>query len=169
MKAIARDYATKRKCSVLEAVYLVTHELWLRKTFPKVLLINNNIPGKRYRIFQNKEEIDELPEDSTDIFQRNMLYRYIDWPDKNFKAGRYSAIDAMCFAEFLSYYHIAPPSIKDIESDRQPIVSDDEIIESNHVTCSYPRVIPFMSSKEKRKCQMWKYFYDITTQIQIRT
>ena len=72
MKAIARDYATKKKCSVQEAVYLVMPELWLRKTFPKVLFLNSNIPEKRYRIFRNKGEIDELPEDRTDIFQRNM-------------------------------------------------------------------------------------------------
>ena len=92
MKAISRAYATKRECSVQEAVYLVTPELWLRKTFPKVLFLNSNIPERRYRIFQKKEEIDQLPEDST-----NMLDRYIDRPDKIFMAGRYSAIDAMCF------------------------------------------------------------------------
>ena len=37
MKAIARAYATKRVCSVQEAVYLVMPELWLRKIFPKVI------------------------------------------------------------------------------------------------------------------------------------
>ena len=72
MNAIAKDYATKKKCFIQEAVYLVMPELWLRKTFPKVLFLNSNIPEKRYRIFRNKGEIDELPEDRTDIFQRNM-------------------------------------------------------------------------------------------------
>ena len=59
-----------------------------------------------------------------------MLDRYIDRPGKNFVGGRYSAIDAMCFAEFLSYYYIAPKSIKNIESDCKPIVLDDELLES---------------------------------------
>ena len=69
MKAIARAYATKREWSVQEAVYLVMPELWLQKTFPKVLFLNSNIPEKRYRIFQNKEDLpEELPEDHTDIF-----------------------------------------------------------------------------------------------------
>ena len=116
MKGIAWAYTTKRECSVQEAVYLVMPEFWLRKTFPK-----SNNPEMRYRMFQNKEEIDELPEDSTDIFQCILLDRYIDRPDKNFMGGRYSAIDAMCFAEFLSYYDIAPKSIKDKESYCQPI------------------------------------------------
>ena len=67
-------------------------DLWLRKKFPKVLFLNNNIPEMRYRIFQNKNEIDELPEDSTEIFQRNMLNRYIDWQEKNFMGGRYTTL-----------------------------------------------------------------------------
>ena len=127
-------------------------ELWLRKIFQK-LFLNNNTSEKRYRIFQNKEEIDELPEDSTNIFQRNMLDRYIDRPDKNFMAGRCSAIDAMCFAECFSYYYIAPKSVKDKESDCQPIVLDDKLMESDHVKCTDPKVIPLMSSKEKLKCR----------------
>ena len=68
-------------------------------------------------------------------------------------AGRYSAIDAMCFVEFLSYYYTAPKSIKYIESDCQPIVLDDEIMGSNHVKRSYPKAISLMSSKGKLKCR----------------
>ena len=81
------------------------------------MFLNSDIAEKRYIISQNKEERDKLPEDSTDIFQRIMLDRSTDWPDKNFMGGRYRAIDAMCFAEFLSFYYIAPNSIKDMESN----------------------------------------------------
>ena len=48
-------------------------EVWLRKTFPKVIFLNGNIPEKRYRIFRRKEDLDEFPNGSTDIFQPNML------------------------------------------------------------------------------------------------
>ena len=75
MKAIARAYATKRECSVQEAVYLVMPELLLRKMFPAVIFLNSNMLEKRYKIFKKKDKIDELPDDSTDIFQRNMLDR----------------------------------------------------------------------------------------------
>ena len=40
---------------------------------------------KRYKIFKMKAETDELPDDSTDIFQRNMLDRCIDRPNEHFK------------------------------------------------------------------------------------
>ena len=43
-------------------------ELWLRKTFPGVIFANSNLPENRFRICRSKEEIDELPEDSVDVF-----------------------------------------------------------------------------------------------------
>ena len=78
MKAIACAYATKRECSVQEPVYLVMPELWLRKAFPKVIFLNSNLRDKRYKIFKKKNEIYVLPDDSTDLFQRNMLDHYLD-------------------------------------------------------------------------------------------
>ena len=47
MKAIARAYATKRECSVQEALHLVMPELWLRKIFPKLVFLNRNLPDKQ--------------------------------------------------------------------------------------------------------------------------
>ena len=73
MKTIARAYAAKRECSVQEAVYHVMPELWLRKTFPGVIFANSNLPENRYRMFRSEEEIRELPDDSTDIFKRNIV------------------------------------------------------------------------------------------------
>ena len=69
MRAVARAYSTKCECSVQKVLYLVMPELWLRKTFPKVIFLSSNIPEKRYIIFWRKEGLDELPDDSTDVFQ----------------------------------------------------------------------------------------------------
>ena len=73
MKAIAQAYATKTECSIQEAVYLVTLELWLGKIFPKVIFLYNNLPEKSSKIFKQKHGIDELYNDSTDWVQCNML------------------------------------------------------------------------------------------------
>ena len=56
MRSIARVYATKRECSVQEAVYLLMSELWLRKTFPGVVFANSNLPENRFRICRSKEK-----------------------------------------------------------------------------------------------------------------
>ena len=105
MKAIAKAYTTKGECSVQEAVYLIMPERWLRKTFPKVMFLNSNLSECPYIIFRKKEELDELPDGSTDIFQRNMLDRYTNIPDSHFQNGEYAILENLCFAEFLSYYY----------------------------------------------------------------
>ena len=63
-------------CSLQEAVYQVLPELWLRKVFPGVLYANSNISEKRVRMMLSKRVVFELPEDSTDIYKRNMVSRY---------------------------------------------------------------------------------------------
>ena len=78
-------------------------ELWLRKCFPGIVFANTNLPDKRYRVCKSLPELKDLPEDSTDVFKRNMLDRYIDRPDKNFKNGKFRAMDDLCYAEFLAY------------------------------------------------------------------
>ena len=105
MRAVARAYS-KHECSVQKAVYLVMPELWLRKTFPKVIFLNSNIPEKRYRIFRRKENLDELLDDSTDVFQRNMLLCYLHRADREFQNGKFAVTDSQCFAEFLFFYYL---------------------------------------------------------------
>ena len=83
-------------------------EVWLRKMFPRVFFLNSNLPEKRYKIFKKKGEIDELPDDSTDLFQRNMINRCLDQPTRDSENGKYSIIDELCFAEFLSICYIDP-------------------------------------------------------------
>ena len=154
MKAIARAYATKRECSVQEAVYLVIPELWLRKIFPAVIFLNSNIPEKLYKIFKKKDEIDELPDDSTDIYQRNILDRYIDHPNEHFKNGGYKQIDQLCFADFLSLYYVLPKTTQISENDCQPVVLNDELMELNHRQSRYPVKIELMThDNEKLKCR----------------
>ena len=48
-------------------------ELWLRKVFPTVVNVNSNIPEKRINMMLSKRELSMLPEDSTDIYKRNVV------------------------------------------------------------------------------------------------
>ena len=110
MEIIARAYATKIQYSVQEAIYLVMSELWLRKMFPRVIFLNSNLPKKHYKIFKKKADIDELPDDSIDLFQLNMLDRYLDQPARDFENEKCNILDHLCFAEFFSLYYTDPKS-----------------------------------------------------------
>ena len=84
MKSLAQTYVNKKECSIQECVYQVLSGQWLRKTFPGVIFTNSNIPEKRYRICCEEKDISQLPEDSRDIFKKNMIDRYIDRPNYHF-------------------------------------------------------------------------------------
>ena len=56
-------------------------------------------------------------EDITEIFQCNMLDRYLDRPDESFKNGMYREISNMCFSEFLSLFYPKSGTAKDLEND----------------------------------------------------
>ena len=152
MVKIAKAYASKRECSVQEAVYHVMPELWLRKTFPKVQFMNTNLPEQRFRMAKSEEELSELPEDSTDVFKRNMLDRYMNRPDSAFKGGRFAVVDRMCFAFFQMYYYIDSRDDNEFENDNLPVVLTNQLLEENETT-RYPSSIPIMNSKERLKCR----------------
>ena len=106
MRTVARAYSEKRECSVQEAVYLLMPKLWLRKTFPKAISLNSNIPERDNKIFRSKTKLDKLPENSAEAFQRNMLNCYIDQLDACFQNGKYAEVDSLCFADFLGSYYV---------------------------------------------------------------
>ena len=91
-----------------EAEYHCLSELWFRKVFPGVIYANTKIPEKRFRVLRSQKEIGDLPDDSNNIFKRNMLDRYMDRPDESFCDGRYCVLNKFCYAEFLRFYYIVP-------------------------------------------------------------
>ena len=86
---------------------------------------NSNILEKRYRICREEKDVSQLPQDSRDIFKKNMIDRYIDRRNLSFCGGKYSVLDSFCFAEFLRNYYLAPSKSKD--NDCQPEILVDEI------------------------------------------
>ena len=69
------------------------------------------MPEKRYEVYKKKTDTDELPHDSTDLFQHNTLYCYLDQPNRDLKKAKYKIIDQICFADFLSLYYINAKSV----------------------------------------------------------
>ena len=111
MRKLALAFLSHRQCSLQEAVYQVLPELWLRKCYPGIVFANTSLPEKRYRICKSEAELEELPPDSTDVFKRNNLDRYMDRPNVVFKDGKYSMLDRLCYGEFLAYYVLDTSSL----------------------------------------------------------
>ena len=91
-----------------------------------------------------------MPEDSRDIFKKNMIDRYIDRPNLSFCGGKYSVLDSFCFTGYLRYYYLVPSKSKDNDYQSEILVYD--LIENNHTSDIYYPLIPIMSANEKLKC-----------------
>ena len=105
LKKIGAAFLSSREVSSQECVYRCLPKLWLRKTFPGTVFINTSLPDLRIRTMKSKEQIAELDDDSTEIFNSNIIERYSDRPDRNFMDGVYSEIENLCLAEFAAYYY----------------------------------------------------------------
>ena len=73
MKNILQAYTSKHECSVRETVYHVLPELHLPRFFPPVYFVNTNLPQEPSKLLRTEEELKNLPDNSTNIFQRNSL------------------------------------------------------------------------------------------------
>ena len=86
-----------------------------------------------------------MGEDETNIFKKNMLDRYIDRPNLEFKKGKYSAMNSLCYANFLSNYYLDSKKKDEEENDCQPEIIEEE---PDDDVLHLPRSVPLMSSKE---------------------
>ena len=134
LKKIGAAFLSSREVSSQECVYRCLPELWLRKTFPGTVFINTSLPELRIRTMKHKYQIAELDDDSTEIFNSNIIERYSDRPDATFMNGVYSEIDNLCMAEFAAFYYKQYKTEDCKANDNQPVILSDEILESQHGT-----------------------------------
>ena len=97
--------------------------------------------------------MEDLDDDSTDVFKSNIVERYSIRPDS------IPAIDKLCLAEFAAYYYKDYRKDSDETSDAQPEVLTNEVIQTQHSNSqdiSLPLTIKLMNTKEKMKCRKVK-------------
>ena len=88
----------------------------------------------------SQQEVSELPDESEDIFRKNMLDRYMDRPDETLQNVKPALVSSLCYVEFLRYYFVSTVSN---ENDWQPVELTNDMLETNiAVTGHYPPVIP---------------------------
>ena len=154
MIKLAKAYSDHREVSIQEAVYQLMPELWLRKGYPAVSFVSTSLPNERFRMMKTEEEIIEMPEDSDEIFKRNMLDRYVDRPNRTFLRGKFSVCNDLCYAQFTANYRLdSKINYEEVINDCQPIVLSDLIVEENHESSVLPKVIPLMTHEESLKCR----------------
>ena len=155
LKKIGAAFLSTREVSSQECVYRSMPKVWLRKIFPKTVFVNTNVPNKRIHVAKPQEELDELDDDSTDIFKLNIIERYPIRPVL-------PVIDKLCLAEFAAHYYKDYKTDADHKTkDCQPDVLTDHLLElqiaTSETRCmNLPQRIKLINRNEYMKCRKVK-------------
>ncbi|CAB4017809.1 ATP-dependent DNA helicase PIF1 [Paramuricea clavata] len=109
-----------------------------------------DFPENRIRVAKTQRELDELDDDSTDIFKSNIIVRY------SYRPKTIPVINNMCLSLFAAHYFKDYKTDFDEVSDSQPEVLCDDLIESKNIenfSTGLPDRIKLTNSKEIMKCR----------------
>ena len=74
LRKIGAAFLSIREVSSQECVYRCMPELWLRKIFPKTVFVSTDLQKQtRLRVAKHQQELDELDDDSTEIYKSNVI------------------------------------------------------------------------------------------------
>ena len=86
-----------------------------------------------------EKELSRLPDNSSNIFKRSNIDRYMERPSATFSEIKYRVLNDICYAGFLAYCTFENKSNKTCKY--QPDDLGDNLIENKHEECSYPKRI----------------------------
>ena len=155
LRKIGAAFLSTREVSSQECVYRCMPEIWLRKIFPKTIFISTDLPDKRLRVTKDQQELDELDDDSTDIYKSNIIERY------SIRPNNIPSVNSMCLAEFAAYHYKDYKTDVSETIDAQPEILTDDIITQLYQNTkddlsSLPEKIILMNGKEVMKCRKVK-------------
>ena len=121
--------------------------------FRKSIFVNTEFPGKKVRVAKGQKELDELDDESTDIFKYNIIDCY------SLRPTSIPIVNNLCLAEFASFYTKDYKYSKycDENNDCQPDVLTDDLIESQNTESDtgqcLPKRIKLENCNEYMKCR----------------
>ena len=153
LKKIGAAFLSTREVSSYECVYRCLPELCLQKTFPGTIFINTDLPKNRIRTCKSQQQLSELEDDSTEIYNSNIIERYSDRSNRSYMNGAFGQVDDLCLAEFAAYYYKDYKHTEDRQNNYQPVLLTDQILENQHSSSEIlPTKISLMTKKETMKC-----------------
>ena len=95
LRTLGNTFLNARSVSIQEAIFRCLPSLSLSHFKPSVIFIPSDMPNDRHGIVKPRALLQELNDDSEDVFHTSLLDRYLQRPD---------SLNDMCCAEFASLY-----------------------------------------------------------------
>ena len=95
LRSLGNTFLNARSVSIQEAIFRCLPSLSLSHFKPSVIFIPSDMPNDRHGIVKPRALLQQLNDDSEDVFHTSLLDRYLQRPD---------SLNDMCCAEFASLY-----------------------------------------------------------------
>ena len=145
LRQLGNTFLNSRSVSIQEATFRCLPQLSLSHFKPSVLFIPSDMPGDRHGIVKPRSTLQQLPDDSEDVFHNSLLDKYLNRPDD---------LESTCWAEFASLYVRLDRNVTD--KNRHKVIT----LKSNlgqMIRRDSPQII--RSNKKSRTKQPEKYYY----------
>ncbi|XP_063692079.1 uncharacterized protein LOC134824229 [Bolinopsis microptera] len=145
LRQLGNTFLNSRSVSVQEAIFRCLPQLSLSHFKPSVLFIPSDMPGDRHGIVKPRSTLQQLPDDSEDVFHNSLLDKYLNRPDD---------LESICWAQFASLYVRLDRNVT--SKNRHKVIT----LKSNlgqMIRRDSPQVI--RSNKKSRTKQPEKYYY----------
>ena len=144
LKTLGNVFIDARSVSIQEAVFKTT-DLPMQFSKPKVIFIPSDMPKDRHGMLKFKKDLDQLPDDSDDIFMKGYIDRYANRPD---------SLHDICYKDFAANYERCPKVTKS-NSARVIVLKDPAL--GKMIKRTEPQVV--RSHTPSRQKDPEKYYY----------
>ena len=108
LKALGNKFMNCRSISIQEAIMRSLPHLAMSNFSPQVMYIPSDMPEYRHGKLKSKKDLENLPDDSIDIFEKVIIDKYSNRP---------LSLHNLCYAEFAANYDPITKHRKVIDSD----------------------------------------------------
>ena len=144
LRSLGNVFIDARSVSIQESVFRTT-DLPMKFSFPRVIFVPSDMPDQRHGMLKFRRDMENMPEDSDDIFMKGYIDRYPQRPD---------SLKDMCYKEFAVHYEKCP-NITKSNVDRIIHLKDPTL--GTMIRRTGPQIV--RSHTPSRKTDPEKYYY----------
>ena len=147
LKALGNKFMNCRSISIQEAIMRCLPHLAMSNFSLQVIYIPSDMPEYRHGKLKSKKDLENLPDDSIDIFEKGIIDKYSNRP---------FSLHSLCYAEFAANYGPIPKHRKVIDSDPQKVIQLRHEL-GNMMLRKFPKTIRTYTPSESKDPERFYY------------
>ena len=147
LKALGNKFMNCRSISIQEAIMRSLPHLAMSNFSPQVMYIPSDMQEYRHGKLKSKKDLENLPDDSIDIFEKGIIDKYSNRP---------LSLHSLCYAEFAANYDPIPKHRKIIDSDPHKVIQLRNGL-GNMMLRKFPKTVRTYTPSESKQPERFYY------------